>query len=168
MGSGKSAIGRALNRLTGLDVIDLDLYIERRFHKSISQLFAERGESEFRSLETAMLDELSKFENVIVACGGGTPCFGHNMELMNSRGITVWLNTPVDTIHRRLCRAKAKRPLIAHMTDEELLDYISSSIEARRPYYSQAQIELTLSPTETSVDANATARQLLQLINLQP
>lgn len=168
MGSGKSAIGRALNRLTGLDVIDLDLYIERRFHKSISQIFTERGESGFRALETAMLDEVSKFEDVIVACGGGTPCFGHNMELMNSRGITVWLNTPVDTIHRRLCRAKAKRPLIAHMTDEELFDYISTSVESRRPYYMQAQVELTSSPLDPHADADATTRRLLQLINLQP
>ncbi len=168
MGSGKSALGRALNRLTGLDVIDLDMYIERRFHKSISQIFAERGESGFRSIETAMLDEVSKFEDVIVACGGGTPCFGQNMELMNSQGVTVWLNTPVDTIHRRLCRAKSKRPLIAHMTDEELFDYVSTSIEARRPHYSQAQVELTYSPTETGIDANASALQLLQLINMQP
>ncbi len=168
MGSGKSAIGRALNRLTGLDVIDLDLYIERRFHKSISQLFTERGESGFRALETAMLDEVSKFEDVVVACGGGTPCFGRNMELMNSRGITVWLNTPVDTIHRRLCRARAKRPLIAHLTDCELLQYISTSVASRLPYYRQAQVELTPSPLENAAGTDETTRRLIQLINLQP
>ncbi len=166
MGSGKSALGRAVNRLTGMEVIDLDLYIEGRYRKSISELFAERGEAGIRTIERAMLDEVSQFEDVVIACGGGTPCFGDNMALMNSRGITVWLNTPLDTLHRRLCRSRHKRPLIAKFNDDELLDYIRTHTEARRPYYSQARYELASAGLDSRSGADDVARQFLKLLGL--
>jgi shikimate kinase len=139
MGSGKSTLGRALSRATGIGFIDLDSYIENRYHKSISDIFATGGEAAFRDIERKMLSEVADFEDIIVACGGGTPCFNGNMELMNSRGTTVFLDTPVDTLHRRLCRARHKRPLIAAMDDGTLRRYIVTALESRLPSYSRAK-----------------------------
>lgn len=139
MGSGKSTLGYALSKATGLTFIDLDTYIENRYHKSVSGIFAERGEEGFRLIERAMLAEVSSFEDVIVACGGGTPCFFDNAEVMNSAGTTVLLETSIDSLHRRLKHGKTKRPLIAGMTDEELRDHIAAALEKRRPFYSKSQ-----------------------------
>ncbi len=159
MGCGKSTLGRALSRLTGISLIDLDTYIERRFHRTVTELFAERGESGFREIETAMLEEVAAFEDVIVACGGGTPCFGRNMEVMNRSGLTVWLNTPRDVLLRRLIRGKHKRPLIAQKSDEELGAFIDAALEARKPFYSQAQARFCGANLEdkSQIDASAQA-----------
>lgn len=139
MGSGKSTLGHALAKATGLTFIDLDTYIESRYRKTIRDIFAERGEEGFRQIEKAMLEEVSSFEDVIVACGGGTPCFFDNMEVMNTSGTTVLLDTTIESLHRRLCHGKAKRPLIANMSDDELKSYIASALEKRMPYYTLAQ-----------------------------
>ena len=88
MGSGKTTLGKAYSAATGLQFVDLDWYIEERMHKSISDLFAERGEDGFRLLEQKMLHEAGEFENVLIACGGGTPCFFDNMDYMNHTGET--------------------------------------------------------------------------------
>ena len=94
MGAGKTTLGRAFAKDTGLSFIDLDWYIEERFHKTISELFAERGEEGFRNLERKMLMEVGMFEDVVISTGGGTPCFSDNMEFMNAHGVTVLLKLP--------------------------------------------------------------------------
>jgi len=166
MGSGKSTLGRMIMRLTDLDVIDLDQYIEGRFHRSVSRIFAERGEEGFRKIESAMLAEVAEFSDVVIACGGGTPCFAGNMELMNSHGTTVWLDTPIANLHSRLCRGRHKRPLIANMTDDELLHFIKSSTAARLPYYSKAKIRFVSTELDTCHQAELTARRLLEMLNI--
>jgi len=138
MGSGKSTLGRALGAATGLQFIDLDNYIERRFHANVRDIFASRGETGFRDIERRMLCEVSTFENVIVACGGGTPCFFDNMEIMNRTGTTVLLSASRSILIERLKRGRNRRPLIATLTDEELTEYIDRTISQRMPYYSMA------------------------------
>lgn len=140
MGSGKSTLGRALARRLGMEFIDLDQYIEGRYHASVTDIFAARGEEGFRDLERRMLAEVSGFEDVIVACGGGTPCFFDNMEVMNAAGLTVLLDTQLDTLHRRLLAGRAKRPLIAALTDEELRAFITEALAKRMPHYSRAAV----------------------------
>lgn len=128
MGSGKSTLGRALGRATGRTFIDLDNYIEQRFHANVRDIFASRGEEGFRDIERRMLREVSQFEDVIVACGGGTPCFYDNMEVMNAAGLTVMLDVSIDRLHSRLCLGRRRRPLIAAMTDDELRAYITQAL----------------------------------------
>lgn len=166
MGCGKSTLGRALSRASGLEFIDLDHYIENRFHATVSELFATRGEEGFRRAEQAMLDEVSQFADVIIACGGGTPCFFNNMEVMNERGTTVWLNTPINRLYERLQRNRSKRPILANKSDEELMDFITEALRAREPFYSQAAHRFCATLLEDKSQITITADEFINRFNL--
>ena len=89
MGAGKTTIGRQMAKCNGLQFYDLDWYIETRMRKKIPQIFEERGEDGFRKIEHNMLHEVAEFEDVVISCGGGTPCFFDNMEYMNAQAETI-------------------------------------------------------------------------------
>ena len=164
MGCGKSTMGRAVSALTGVPFIDLDNYIEQRFHLTVKEIFAQRGEDGFRDVERRMLQEVADFEDVIVACGGGTPCFFDNMEYMNTHGTTVFLNTPIDRLHSRLMRGRHKRPLIADKDDEELMTFIKEALAKRMDHYSKAQISFSSERLENKSEIANTARELAELL----
>ncbi|MBK7139827.1 MAG: hypothetical protein IPH74_12745 [Bacteroidetes bacterium] len=86
MGCGKSYIGRHVAELIGMDYLDMDLEIETRTGKSINQIFEDIGEEGFRTLETKFITSLQANQNIIISTGGGAPCFGNNMELINKKG----------------------------------------------------------------------------------
>ena len=88
MGCGKSYIGRHVAELIGMDYLDMDLEIETRTGKSINQIFEDIGEEGFRTLETKFITSLQANQNIIISTGGGAPCFGNNMELINKKGIS--------------------------------------------------------------------------------
>lgn len=140
MASGKTTFGRALARKAGLQHIDLDFYIEQRFHSTIREIFASKGENEFRRIESAMLREVGEMTDVIVSCGGGTPCFGDNVDFMNSHGLTVCLQASDDIIADRIINAGNKRPLMAGKSKEEIIETLKKHMEVRKPFYDQAAI----------------------------
>lgn len=140
MASGKTTFGRALARQTGMQHIDLDFYIEQRFHSTVREIFATKGEDEFRRIEGAMLREVGEMEDTIISCGGGTPCFGDNLDYMNSHGLTVCLQASDDVIADRIIQAGNKRPLMAGKSREEILQTLQEHMEKRRPYYDRAQL----------------------------
>lgn len=139
MGSGKTTLGRALARDLHLEFIDLDNYIESRFRKTISELFAERGESGFRQIEYNMLHEVAEFEDVVIATGGGTPCHFDNMDYMNSHGTTVHLEASPEVLFIRLTISHTQRPMLAGKSGDELRKYIATMLMTRAPYYTQAR-----------------------------
>lgn len=138
MAAGKTTLGRRAAELLQVEFIDLDAYIEARYRKRVADLFAERGEAGFRDIERRMLHEVAEFDNVLVATGGGTPCFFDNMDYMRTRGVTVYLSASVPTLCRRLLRARVKRPLVMGKSAEELGDYIAQMLKQRETYYLQA------------------------------
>lgn len=141
MASGKTTLGRVLADATKRSFIDLDDYIEACHGQSISEIFASRGESAFRDMEREALSEVAAMTDstLVVACGGGTPCFGDNMELMERSGVTVMLEAPVDVILRRLRLERSKRPLVASLDGNgELEKYVRDNLDRRLPYYSRA------------------------------
>lgn len=140
MASGKTTFGRALARELGREFIDLDFYIQQRFRSSVAEIFATRGEEEFRRMEREMLHEVGEFADVVIACGGGTPCFFDNMDYMNSRGTAVWLQAGIDRIAQRVCLSPGKRPLLASLEGEELKKKIKENLDSRIPYYSKAAL----------------------------
>lgn len=167
MGSGKTTVGRAVAKATGLEFIDLDHYIESRFCKSIKDIFAEKGEEGFREVERAMLSEVCNFENVIVACGGGTPCFYDNMEVMSRAGSTVYLNASVDVLHSRLLSGRAARPLIANLDDEGLRTFIADALAKREPHYLKATVNFPANLLESGEQIKETVSRLIDTLALQ-
>jgi shikimate kinase len=139
MGSGKSTAGKKLAADLGYEFIDLDHFIEAQYKMSIPEIFASKGESEFRSIEHNSLKKVLEKTNTVISCGGGTPCYFNNMELMNNNGITIYLKMSVDALVHRLIHAKEKRPLIMGKTETELHAFITRQLEKREDFYDQAQ-----------------------------
>ena len=139
MGAGKTTVGKALARTLKLPFYDLDWYIEGRMRKTVAQLFAERGEEGFRQVERNMLHEVAEFEDVVISCGGGTPCFFDNMEYLNAQGETIYLKGTPEILFQHLLMAKGKRPLLEGKSPDEIKEYIKSSLETREPFYSKAK-----------------------------
>lgn len=166
MGAGKTTLGRAYAKAMGLDFIDLDWYIEGRYHQSVGQIFAERGEDGFRQLERNMLHEVGEFYDVVISVGGGTPCFFDNMAYMNTQGQTVYLDVSIDVLFRRLKIAKAKRPLLKDKTDEELRAFIITALENRAPFYEQAQYRFDGSQLESHWQIANSIEELSKLLSL--
>lgn len=164
MGSGKTTLGRAVAARTGIRFIDLDDYIEEREGCTIREIFASRGEEAFRALEREALAEVSALTDTLVACGGGTPCFSGNMELMNSRGTTVYLTAPHSSLLSRLKEGRAKRPLIASLSDAELDTFITDQMSWRHPYYSQATLTFDSSRLESLDQVDRSVDEFLKLI----
>jgi shikimate kinase len=138
MGAGKTTIGKILAKDLGVPFYDLDWYIETRMRKKVKQIFDERGEEGFRIIERNMLHEVAEFEDVVVACGGGTPCFFDNMEYLVGQGDVVYLRGTPDVLFRHLKRGKGVRPLLLGKSDEELLEYIKENVEKREEFYMKA------------------------------
>lgn len=139
MGSGKTTLGKALSKDTGMMFYDLDWYIESRMHKSVSQIFSEQGEEAFRKIEYNMLHEVAEFEDVIISCGGGTPCFFDNMDYLNRQGDVIYLKASPETLCRHLAMAKTERPLLKNKSSEELVAYIAEHLRERELYYGKAR-----------------------------
>jgi shikimate kinase len=140
MGSGKSTTGRKLAKLTGLNFIDLDKYLEERYFKTIPLIFSEEGEKGFREKERRSLQEVSQFEDVVIGTGGGTPCFFDNMEMMNRSGFTVYLAPDTETLANRIFKSKNERPLVSGKSREELIGYINDTLKIRSPFYEKARL----------------------------
>lgn len=146
MGCGKSSVGRMLASQNGMDFMDLDDYIESKESKSIKDIFLEKGEVYFRKTENTYLKEcLGQFENTVLSLGGGTPCFGNNMELVlqATNANSVYLQTSIGELTKRLFDQRAKRPLIAHTnTKEELSEFIAKHVFERLAFYAQSKFKI--------------------------
>jgi len=167
MGCGKTTLGEALARQMGVPYIDLDDYIERRHGMTITEIFDEMGENRFRELETAALREVATMADVVIGCGGGTPCHGDNMSLMNEAGTTVWLTTSAERITARLLlpEEKCKRPKVARLADDDVLPLVESELQARSPFYSQCRLQFDSTDIETAEATERTARRLAALLS---
>ena len=140
MGVGKTTIGKQIAERFGWPFVDMDLFIENRYHKTVPDLFAEKGEDVFRRIEQAVLQEIVQFENTVVSTGGGAPCFFDNMDRMNRTGITVYLKMPAPELAQRLMACKQERPLLKDKSMEELKQFIADSLEKREVWYNRASI----------------------------
>ena len=150
-GAGKSTVGKRLAGKLDKVFIDLDFYIEKKYHTAIPLLFQRYGESAFRQLEYAALQEVLMTDNAVIAVGGGTPCHENAMELINNHSRSIYLKLDEDEIVDHLLHSKKKRPLTNHLNEPELREYVKKNLAIREPYYLQAQEIRTLEEIEAQL-----------------
>lgn len=151
MGSGKSFLGRKISDYLQYRFIDLDKWIEEGENKSVSTIFSEDGEQEFRRLESDYLRKTGVLSHTVVATGGGTPCFFDNMEWMNQNGLTIYLNAAPEILTARLLPEKSNRPLISSLNQEELREFILKKLAQRSSFYEQAHFEVAIAENGSEV-----------------
>lgn len=140
MGSGKSTLGKRLRSELGWEFLDLDDYFEERYQMTIKQYFAQFGEDAFRLAEKELLLDVSQKERLIIATGGGAPCYFNNMQVMNDTGLTIYIKLSVETLAGRLSSARQVRPLVAGKSGTELHQYIEEKLQERDGFYNQAKV----------------------------
>ena len=166
MGAGKTTIGKALSKELGITFYDLDWYIESRMRKTVSEIFAERGEEGFRKIEYNMLHEVAEFEDVIISCGGGTPCFFDNMDYLNQQGQVVYLKAEPEVLYKHLQMAKVERPLLKGKSKEELLTFIKEQLDKREPFYTKARYTLDVSLMDNYEKIKISVGKIKELLDL--
>ncbi|MBR1889461.1 MAG: shikimate kinase [Alloprevotella sp.] len=139
MCAGKTFVGRELARLRNQMFYDLDWYIEHRYRKKIADIFSEEGEEGFRLKERRMLHEVASFEDIVLSCGGGTPCYYDNMDFLNETSITFYLKASPETLFEHFKMSRQTRPMVADAKDEELDTLIRTQLTEREPFYKKAQ-----------------------------
>lgn len=145
MASGKSAVGKILAKKMNLQFIDLDVFIEEKEGISISSIFELKGEIYFRRIESIYLQELLNLsENCIISLGGGTPCYGNNMDFIKNDGISFYLNASIQTIFDRLQGETSQRPLVASIGKDNLKEYLAKHLFERNPFYQKADFTVSV------------------------
>jgi shikimate kinase len=142
-GSGKSTVGRKIAKKLGFSYIDLDDAIEGTTGLKISEIFNQKGEDHFRVLEKNCLREILNNKFIVVSCGGGTPVYFNNMQLMNDNGITVYLKMSPKALCHRLKKSKKERPVLNTSGNECLDSKVENLLKMREPFYTQADITVT-------------------------
>lgn len=164
MGAGKTTLGAPLAEALNLSFIDLDKFIEQRYHKTVGKIFADCGEEQFREIERNVLLEVSQFEDAVISTGGGTPCFFDNMEVMEKTGLTVFLEVSIPVLFARLKHGKQKRPILKDKNDIELLQFIKDSLDRRIETYKRCQIHFNADQLESDCQVEESVQQLIKLL----
>jgi len=143
MGSGKSHWLKQMAKWNKSVGYDLDALIEMNEEKTIAEIFNEDGEVYFRKVESKILRWFKEKKKYVVATGGGTACTQENMDWMKKEGVVIWLDESVDVLAKRLSTEKAHRPLISHLSEQELANFLEQKLVERHPFYKQADYRLT-------------------------
>ena len=161
MASGKSTIGREISKKLDMKFIDLDDYISKREKRSISEIFKVEGEIYFRKIESSYLGEiLNSKDSFILSLGGGTPCYSNNMELiLNSEASSIYIKADIKTLASRLTAEKNKRPLVADLEGDKLIEFVAKHLFERRFFYEQASI--TVHTEDKSIEEIITEIRIL-------
>lgn len=143
MGAGKSTIGKKLAQELNVQFVDLDEFIEEKEQKPIPILFKEKGEIYFRKKENQYLKIFfQKYEKAILSTGGGTPVFYNNMELINQNSFSVYLRANPQQLAQRISPKIKERPLVAHLSEEDLPEFIAKHLFERSVFYEKAKLTI--------------------------
>jgi shikimate kinase len=161
MGSGKSSLGKALSKQYNIPFIDLDEYLEEQEGMSIPTIFETKGAIYFRKAETkALLDLSNRSDNFILSTGGGTPCYGTNMDVILSMTPHVfYLKLSVNSLAKRLEDTQSTRPLIATLDNSELAEFVGKHLFERTTYYNKSHHII-------SADGQTLDQTLAELVDL--
>lgn len=142
MGAGKTTLGKRLAERLNYHFYDLDEMIEISTCYSIGAYYEKFGEGSFRQKEREILLSHLDDQRTIIATGGGTPCYADNMELMNKKGITVYVEVGFETIMKRLAGKLQQRPLLKDIPQELLPQFLMAQLKTRQEFYSKARIKV--------------------------
>lgn len=148
MGAGKTTIGKILARKLNLGLIETDFLVAERAGQSIPQIFETCGEIVFREMEIEVIKEISKKDNLVIACGGGVVLNTINIDRLHQRAAIVYLYTSVEAIIKRIRKDKNFRPLISDKHSDE---DIKSMMKFRAPFYRRFA-DITINTTNRSAE----------------
>ena len=163
-GVGKSTIGRIVAERLGVRFVDTDLFVESRYHATISSMIGCCGIDKFRKRERVALLELLQVEDTLIATGGGLPTWEDNMDRMLAHGLVVYLRSPLDILVDRLYSVRATRPAVADKTRSEVRDYLERVSQKREPHYSRAQVVVPIGHLLTAEEERMAAEQVIEAI----
>ena len=166
MGAGKTTVGKELAKSLGLMFYDLDWYITSRMHRSVAQIFEASGEKGFRQVESSMLHEVAEFENVVISCGGGTPCFFDNMDYLNKQGETVYLKATPQVLYAHLKMGKSVRPLLLNKTPEQIEAFVKEQLSHREQFYCKAKHVLDVNLLDSFEKINVSVEKIKDMLAL--
>lgn len=136
---GKSFYGRRIASLLKMNFVDSDVLVSNHESKSIVEIFNDNGETYFRNLERAvLLDYCDKYDNFVMATGGGLPCYNSNMEFINNVGVSFYLHASIDVLFGRIMKTKNIRPRFIGLTEAQMKEKIITDIQERNIFYHKA------------------------------
>lgn len=157
MGSGKSFLGEKISQSIQLPFLDLDAEIEKQEGLPVSKIFSAKGQEYFRTIEAVALRKHSERKEFVMATGGGTPCFHDNMNFIIQTGTSIFLNTPVKEILKRLNGPQKKqRPLLEDVQDNDVEQTLEEMLQNRLPFYEKADFTVS--------GATVSASDIIQLL----
>jgi shikimate kinase len=154
--SGKSTLGLQLAEHLQIPFFDTDAIIEDMEGMKVSEIFTKHGEARFRDLEHELMANW-KLSHAVVATGGGLPCHNDLIDILNSKGKTIWLQASIDALSERLSQSEVIRPLTDGKSDKEIKSKLKELLKNRKPIYSKAQIRV-----KVESDSEVTLRKILR------
>lgn len=137
--AGKTHLATKMAQKFRINTLDLDEYIVGARGQSVADIFAKQGEATFREYERDALRNIFSEKHLVIATGGGTPCFHNNMEFMCKNGLTLFLDMPLAQINKRILKDKQKRPLFAEKSASQIQVHLKDLYQKRLPFYRMAQ-----------------------------
>ena len=151
MGVGKTTVGRRVAKALGLRFVDADAEIEAAAGRTVADIFAERGEAEFRSGERRVIARLLEGPPVVLATGGGAFLNPETRALIRERALSIWLRADLDVLVKRVNR-RDTRPLLRGRDPRQVLERL---MQERYPIYAEA--DLTVETSDKPHDASVAA-----------
>ncbi len=158
MAAGKTTVGKALAAQLKLPMYDLDTIIEQEEGALVNQIILHKGELYFRKLEKEILQKVLNNASGVVSVGGGTPCYYNNMDMLNEESKSFYLRLSPKNLAARLAGTQNNRPLIQHVADEALSEFVAKHLFERSAFYEKAHFIL---------DANTTIPEIIENINVK-
>jgi shikimate kinase len=155
MATGKSRVGRLLAKRLNLPFVDTDSRIEEHYRRSVTGIFGQLGEAEFRRAEREIISRLLSEETQVISVGGGAFIDDETRRTLNGQAVTVWLDVPFNLMLARLSRSES-RPLAANRSERE----IRALWDQRRTYYAQAHLRIATGKRDPERVVDAIIAQL--------
>ena len=140
MYAGKTTYGRRLAAAKGMSFVDMDALFEERYHYTVPRFFAQFGEAAFRTIERQLLYYTATLDDFVIATGGGTPCFGDNMDFILQQGTAIYLQLTVEQLYARALISHNPRPLMRGLSPTQIHEKIASQLKEREGFYLRAQV----------------------------